>query len=115
MYCKYCGSKVEGNARFCENCGHEINTLKQIDSVSASQISETQEDKYAIIGFALGLASLSMPIVAIPGIIFSIKGKNSEKRKTLASVGLGVSIASIVLFTLFLFLYILLITILIRQ
>ncbi len=90
MFCNYCGSEVDGNIRFCPNCGHEIGSLNQINNASV----DTQDDNNAMIGFILGLISLAVPLTAIPGIVFSAKGLKSEKRKALAGVGLGVSIVT---------------------
>jgi len=61
-----------------------------------------EKKSFAIWGFVLGIASLIpyLEWLAIPGIILSIKGIRSEKRK-LAIAGLVIGIVSLLLLLLY--------------
>lgn len=72
---------------------------------------DTKADKDALIGFILGLGGLIIvPLAAIPGLIYSIRGLKSYKRKGFAIAGLVINALVILSLLLLLFLLMLLIT-----
>ena len=63
---------------------------------------DSKADKDAFIGFILGLAGLIIvPLAAIPGLIYSIRGLKSYKRKGFAIAGLVINILAILILLLF--------------
>lgn len=102
MYCKYCGSRIEDDAKFCPSCGRFIKEEVQAEFVSEYGKTKTQSenstvDNYALIGFILGLCTYVVGFTCIPGLIFSILGKNSIKNRGMAIAGIVLSIIPIVI------------------
>ena len=59
---------------------------------------DSKADKDALIGFILGLAGLIIvPLAAIPGLIYSIRGLKSYKRKGFAIAGLVINVLAILI------------------
>jgi uncharacterized membrane protein YvbJ len=68
MFCRKCGSKIEGNSKFCSNCGQQVSSdtesklgkeaqSKNYDEKSKIGIKSINKKKY-IISSILILASL---------------------------------------------------------
>ena len=63
---------------------------------------DSKADKDAFIGFILGLAGIFIiQLAAIPGLIYSIRGLKSYKRKGFAIAGLVINILAILILLLF--------------
>ena len=63
---------------------------------------DSKADKDALIGFILGLAGIFIiQLAAIPGLIYSIRGLKSYKRKGFAIAGLVINILAILILLLF--------------
>ena len=63
---------------------------------------DSKADKDALIGFILGLAGLIIvPLAAIPGLIYSIRGLKSYKRKGFAIAGLIINVLAILILLFF--------------
>ena len=63
---------------------------------------DSKADKDAFIGFILGLAGLIIvPLAAIPGLIYSIRGLKSNKRKGFAIAGLIINVLAILILLFF--------------
>ena len=63
---------------------------------------DSKADKDAFIGFILGLAGLIIvPLAAIPGLIYSIRGLKSYKRKGFAIAGLIINVLAILILLFF--------------
>ncbi len=75
---------------------------KSLDSDNSIKANNNPRDKEAIVGFILAILSLSLVLspLAIPGLIYSIKGLKSNKRKGFALAGLIIN-ALVLLFILF--------------
>ena len=105
-YCRKCGSTVNTDYTFCENCGCEIDKedLKEMDKkVVIEEVHQSTPElptnTIGIVGFVLAMISIPMsclcllPIFSVPGLICSIMGL--VKSKTLEGSGKGLSIAGI--------------------
>jgi hypothetical protein len=69
--------------------------------------SDSKADKDALIGFILGIVgAFIIPITAIPGLIYSIRGLKSYKRKGLATAGVVINAVVILLLLFFILLII---------
>ena len=62
---------------------------------------DSKADKDALIGFILGLAGLFIQLAAIPGLIYSIRGLKSYKRKGFAIAGLVINVLAILILLFF--------------
>ena len=81
-YCSNCGKKLEEGQNICMNCGVRVNS----DNVDNNKI-----DKFALVGFILGLVSIIawiIPLFGYPigicGIVFSAKGLKSSISKNIS-------------------------------
>lgn len=88
MYCKNCGKEIDDKAIICPNCG--------VATGFSGTSSQNQTNVLAIIGFVLAF------FFPIAGLICSIIGKNKVadyggNGKNLATAGIAVSIAMLVL------------------
>ncbi len=90
-YCSNCGKKLNEGENVCSNCQNQNNDV----------ISKT--DKNALIGFILGLVSVVSWIIpifgyatGICGLVFSIKGMNSEVNRGKAIAGFVLCIVFLV-------------------
>lgn len=71
------------------------------DPKSGNYNIDSQADKDALIGFILGLAGIFfIQLAAIPGLIYSIRGLKSYKRKGLATAGVVINLVVILLLVL---------------
>ena len=116
MYCRYCGSELPENAKFCSSCGarlteEEVQTYKPQEPqvVFVKEISEEEKErgpwkKFARTGLTLGILSTAIPfygILIMPlGFIFSGMGLASNVNKGKAITGLILSAVSIINFIL---------------
>ena len=101
MFCPKCGKQVDDNATYCSSCGQALNQPAEQES-NVSKLAKTElvaVDKNAKNGFILGLVSIIawlFPLLGYPvticGIVFSVKGLKSYSKKTMAIIGLVLSI-----------------------
>lgn len=99
MYCKWCGSKVDGNSKFCPNCGKEVLASNDgSQSVANGDSNVVKEEKtnvwFAVLSFLIPLAGL---------IIFLVK-KDKEPKTAKASgicAIVGFLIGTIISFVIF--------------
>lgn len=76
MFCKWCGKEVDVNAKFCPNCGKEINSTNVNQEANSSDVQTEKANIWlAILSFFIPLAGL---------IIFIIK-KDKEPKTAKAS------------------------------
>ena len=119
MYCKHCGTDIEVNVKFCQNCGAEVEETSA-DAKETVISSEYEEQKKALTDsvFTLGLLGLIFSAsswLALVGIILSaIAKKRAEEYEALAGalegrakagrilakIGMIVGIASLVILVL---------------
>jgi len=104
--CPKCGNPIQSQNtnRFCIECGNEIgpNDVKCKYCYSILQKNnivyvERKNNSMAITGFVLSIVSILLPILAIPGFIFSCIGlsqcsKRNEKGYGLATAGFIISL-----------------------
>ncbi len=48
MYCKYCGSQIQDQSRFCHYCGRELKRLKQGTDIQAPNLLENELDEVEV-------------------------------------------------------------------
>ena len=112
MFCKYCGKEIDNDSKFCPYCGEEVDN-KQNEVVEIERQNEDGEttpskgpwNGFAKVGFTLGLLGFILSFVAIgleiaiPGLVFSIMGKNASDKelKEKARRGQGFAIAGIII------------------
>ena len=58
MFCTKCGSKIEENAKFCENCGKEISILDNTKNSNLDTNSSVPSFVWGIVGALVPLAGL---------------------------------------------------------
>lgn len=110
-FCSNCGAEVTG--KFCAKCGKPVaqqpayrapqNSAQYASQSSASKISDGDPSKngVAVAGFVLSLMSfifsaLIVPIItAVIGLILSVNGRKSEKKK-LATAGVVLGVLAII-------------------
>lgn len=117
MYCENCGANIDeskGLPKFCPNCGAQLvknadGTVNAVDRqkpvpVVVNNVSEVKAgtNGYAIIGFIMALI---FPL-ALLGFIFGIVGLHNSKK---INSGAGLSIAAIVISSIWLLLFIMMI------
>lgn len=90
FFCSNCGTKINEGENFCSNCGSNINSInyETNDKIEYQEIKEKYEDDNicAIFGFIFSL--LPIPFV---GIVLSIIGLISVKKKTKKRIGFVVA------------------------
>jgi hypothetical protein len=83
------------------------NPNSESDPKSGNYNVESRADKDALIGFILGVAGFFIiPITAIPGLIYSIRGLKSYKRNGLATAGVVINALVLLLLLFFILLII---------
>ncbi len=94
-FCSNCGKEINENAVICVHCGVQVNNLEE----------NKIEDKKAKNSFVFGILAFLFCIVPILGFIFSvlgisygIKGLKSNKNKGMAIGGIVLSILSVLVF-----------------
>ena len=61
-YCKFCGSQIEDNAKFCPNCGARLEEERVVNNISSNE-EDLPTNGLGIAGFILSLVSIFVPIV----------------------------------------------------
>lgn len=110
MYCRYCGAIISDESIFCSICGNKVadNTGNAYNPKSYGYQSEGPAvwKVFSIIGFVLGIVSISLCLVplftifiAVHGIVFSALGKKtfSTQHHKKATAGLVLSIISCIM------------------
>lgn len=96
-FCKNCGKEINIDSGFCPNCGSSVdNETSAINNTQTSNSNTASEKNNAVTGFILSLIGfLCCTYVAIPGVIVSFltfqdmnSGKVSTKNKGLAIAGI---------------------------
>lgn len=105
MFCNKCGSKVEGNAKFCNNCGN----ILSINGVNQNINTSEERNGLAVASLVIGIISIMLSFIlnififplGITGLILGIVNKNKCGSKTAGIVLNSVSmvIAIIILIT----------------
>lgn len=107
MYCKYCGSKLMNNAKFCTNCGNNTEIEEVKTEIVENKVNNTGSETAALVLGIISLILFFIPVIGlILGIISLILGSN-YKKKTGKSVGFALGLAGTILnvvFTLFILL-----------
>ena len=72
MYCKYCGNKLDEQAKFCSKCGKLVEDRREVDffdePVYVDTIREAEKDKLS--GKALTFAIWGLVLSAVSFILF---------------------------------------------
>ena len=103
LVCKKCGSDIKRGSKFCASCGTEVDAVtpeeQSNEVVQVQNENNSEADKKARTGFALGMCSIIawlLPLAGYPvticGIIYSIKGLESKTNNGKAIAGLILSI-----------------------
>lgn len=99
-FCSNCGKELNEQQDVCLNCGVNIGKIQTVDN----SIENPKAYSNALTGFILGLVSILawiIPLFGFPiticGIIWSVGGLKSQKRKGLAIAGLVLSIVFLVI------------------
>lgn len=80
MYCKNCGAKIDDNARFCSDCGHEqIRVQEDINFSSDFEAAKDQLSSQILTWGILSLAFSCTFILSLLGLIFSFVAKGKVK------------------------------------
>lgn len=85
MYCRNCGSKLDANATFCNNCGSNQNI---IIPQNRNVVDEG--------GFGWGLLGCCIPVAGL--ILFLVWNDSKPKTAKAAGIGALINVLSIVLF-----------------
>ena len=98
MFCKNCDKEIDNDSRFCKFCSTEITKERPEGKKKEEQkeSSQVKKNKFAVIGFILGIISIffsSIGIIPILALIFSVIGfyqidKGKGEGKTMAAIGL---------------------------
>jgi len=98
MFCKHCGEKIDNDSRFCKFCSTEIIKEQPEEKKKEEQkeSSQVKKNKFAVIGFVLGIISIffsSIGVIPILASILSAIGfyeidKGKGEGKTMAAIGL---------------------------
>jgi len=77
MFCKYCGSMLNDDDKFCPNCGGKIET--NVCEEKAHEVVATEEKKPAKIWFIFGKIARILSIISIAtcwiyGIVLAVNG-----------------------------------------
>ena len=112
MFCSKCGKLVDNDAKFCPYCGSEIEQEeKELEVVEVDNEEEKVEkgpwQAFATVGYILGLVGFILSFftvglnIALPGLVFSIMGKNTTDKEKWekANKGLKFAIAGIIIGT----------------
>ncbi len=96
-FCSNCGKEIEDKATICVHCGSKVSTLEE-------QNEQDLIDKSAKNSLIFGIVSLltcSIPvlgfIMSVIGICYSTKGLKSEKYKGMAIGGIILSILFLII------------------
>ena len=113
MFCKFCGSELKLEGKFCPNCGGEVDKNSYI-AEAYQPYNEVEKEKpdngpfkvFAFIGFGVSIESIIISIfpyigflgvfTGIIGIVFASLGLKSRK-KPFAIIGLVLSCLSILI------------------
>lgn len=98
MYCNRCGNQVQDDARFCDNCGNDMNgnggQVYNVDNVNQKPVVDNG-------GFGWGLLGCCLPIVGL--ILFLVWKDQKPKSAKAAGIGALISVILVVLFYGFVF------------
>jgi uncharacterized membrane protein YvbJ len=118
-YCTECGSKVEEEARFCPNCGHE---MSQIPSMRPSSVAspppqyiaqystppsyqqyQKRDNTKGIIALVFGILGLFLlPIIgSIVAIILGALSRSQEEDNSLGTIGIILGVIGIICWIVF--------------
>lgn len=107
--CPKCGTKLEENAIFCDECGERISVapMPKADNVNSEEVQNQKQSGLGIASFVLGIISMvSLGILFVPeilGIVFGIVGlTNKNSKKSFAIMGITFSAIAILVFVIFL-------------
>ena len=127
MYCRHCGHEVDDNAKFCRNCGSNLQKDDGQPSAAnevteATEITENRPPKvwriFALVGKILGIVCLVTSVIpflnyvslefAIAGIVLSCLGRKAKTEATDRNclIGLILSIIAVVLSVIMIIVYI---------
>ena len=108
MICKFCGEKIEDNAKFCSKCGKGVEEIKPIEGVKSVTNNEPGKGR-AIASLVIGVISIISGgcffVVPLVGLILgcSYKGKCTEKIIGIILNVIGLIISLIVVFAIIVF------------
>lgn len=102
--CNYCDCINDDDAIYCKNCGRDISAIDElnIEFIGSNDKSSKAYITFAIIGYVLGFVNLSLfwfPLgffFMVPGIVFSVLGRNSN-RAPKAALGLKMTILAMII------------------
>ena len=105
MFCKFCGSKLIKDAKFCTNCGNIVEkdeTKEVAKETTTNNINNTGSDTASLVLGIISLVLFFIPVIGfILGIISLILGL-SYKKKSGKSVGFALGLAGTILNIVFL-------------
>lgn len=107
MFCQNCGKEINNDSKFCPNCGQQVNNSNVNNSYYSNVnynnngfVSQPKEETPAIGILAIVFSVLGGWV----GLVFSIIGLciyKEERNKRNCKIGLGISIAAIVIWIIF--------------
>ena len=101
MYCKYCGTQIDKDSKFCTNCGKQTNEINNNININNNQNSMQKKDSNGTASIILGIISIficALPL-SIVGLILAIKTKDKSTKNAgiiLNSIGLALSVLVII-------------------
>ncbi len=105
MFCKYCGSEIEDNVRFCPKCGKPVEqpAVQRMDNniYGANETNVGNKTSYANASFWLAVAGIPLSLfcgiglfLGFPAAILGFMAvKNKESNSTMAWLGLFIGAA----------------------
>ena len=113
MFCKFCGSEINNQGKFCPNCGAEVKSSYLNEEYNRPElVVDERTDNgpfkvFAIIGFIIGIESFLIswiPLIDLMavgtgffGALLSSLGIISSRKRVFAIIGLSLSILAMVI------------------
>jgi len=95
-FCKNCGKEINIETGYCSNCGTKIDDEPTVMNVETSNVNDKKDN--TVIAFVLSLLGfLCCTYLAIPGLVMSIMSLQNMNNGTLSTKNKGLAIAGIIL------------------
>lgn len=95
-FCKNCGKEINMETGYCSNCGTRIDDEPTVTNIETSNINEKKDN--TVTAFVLSLLGfLCCSYLAIPGLVMSIMSLQNMNNGNLSTKNKGLAIAGIIL------------------
>lgn len=95
-FCKNCGKEINMETGYCSNCGTRIDNEPTVTNIETNNVNNKKDN--TVIAFVLSLLGfLCCTYLAIPGLIMSIMSLQNMNNGNLSTKNKGLAIAGIIL------------------